>query len=155
MTTARIICIGNRYVDGDAAGYRVFDRLRGRCPPDVDLVDGGIQGLNLLRLFEGTGRVVIVDSIDVDLAAGRDVVVLDGARVAALADDEGYGHAAGVPFLLRVLPAACDPVPTVILVGIGDNNEAALDRAASLALTLALDGEARREDWADGAAGHV
>ena len=152
----RIICIGNRYVAEDSAGYRVHQRLLGRCPRGVALIDGGLQGLNLLPLFDGALRVVLVDNIQADLAPDSDVVVLDGAQVAALADGEmGYGHAAGLPYLLRALPAVCDPVPPIVLVGIRNNNETALDTAASLALELALDGGDRSERWADGAAGEA
>ena len=45
----RIICVGNRLVAADAAGPQVHDRLAGRpLPPGVELVDGGLQGLDLL-----------------------------------------------------------------------------------------------------------
>jgi hydrogenase maturation protease len=137
----RIICIGNRFVPQDAAGFRVYQRLQRRPrPPDVELIDGGLAGLDLLRLLEGVERVVFVDRVDLDGPAT--VVVLEAEEVAALAD-ERYGHAAGLPYLLRVAPAVCEgPLPDMLLVGIDldleqQDGEAALEEAASLALELA------------------
>jgi len=137
----RIICIGNRFVPQDAAGFRVYQRLERRPrPPDVELIDGGLAGLDLLRLLEGVERVVFVDRVA--LGGSAPVVVLDAEEVAALADAR-YGHGAGLPYLLRVLPAVCEgPLPSVLLVGIDhdlerEDGEAAIEEAASLALRLA------------------
>jgi Ni,Fe-hydrogenase maturation factor len=47
----RIVCIGNRYVHGDDLGPRVYDQLTARALlNDVQVIDGGVAGLNLLRI---------------------------------------------------------------------------------------------------------
>lgn len=138
----RIICIGNRYVPEDAAGSRVYERLRrSPLPDDVELIDGGLAGLGLLRLLEGVERVIFVDRT---IGLGDDgVVVLDAAQVAALAEGP-FEHSAGLPYLLRVLPAVCEgPLPQIWLVGVESDKpeeERTIDEAASLALKLAVDG---------------
>ena len=82
----RIICIGNRYVPADAAGFRVHRRLTGlTLPPDVELIDGGLAGLNLLRLLEHVDRVVFVDSTDAPETTDP-IIVLDCDQVASLAE---------------------------------------------------------------------
>jgi hydrogenase maturation protease len=139
----RIICIGNRYVPEDAAGPLVYERLRGETlPDDVELVDGGLAGLSLLRLLEQVERVVFVDRA-VGLGAGDGIVVLDAARVAALAEGS-FGHSAGLPYLLRVLPAVCEgPLPQIWVVGVESGKpeeERTIEEAASLALKLAVHG---------------
>lgn len=136
----RIICIGNRYVQEDAAGPRVYDRLRARTlPPGVEVVDGGLAGLNLLRFVDGAEHVVFVDAV-CGFAPPGGLVVLEGDEVAALAG-ERYDHGAGLPYLLRMLPAACaGRVPRVQLVGVeAPASEPLIDGAAALALR-ALEG---------------
>lgn len=137
----RIICIGNRYVFRDAAGCAVYDRIREWqpvLPDDIDVVDGGVAGLNLLSLVEETECVVFVDSIMGATGAGG-LVTMTGAEVAALAD-ETYSHAAGLPYLLRVLPGViAGRMPHIVVIGIEgkDVQDVGLvDQAARLAWSL-------------------
>ncbi len=134
----RIVCIGNRYRPEDDAGPRVYSLLRGSALPDgVEAIDGGMSGLDLLASVERAERVVFVDCVSGFGRAGE-VLVLDPEEVATAASPR-YDHAAGLPYLLRVLPAVCDgPAPEVIIVGIeGRADGAAVAAAAELALKLA------------------
>lgn len=142
----RILCLGNRYAAADDAGPRVHDRLAASpLPPGVAVLDGGLAGLGLLPWFErcgreGVARVVVVDAVE-GFATPGSVVELDPGAVAAAADP-AFGHGAGLPWLLRALPLACDgPLPEVRVVGIeagGAADEALLERAAALSLRLAM-----------------
>jgi len=137
----RVICVGNRYVAADAAGPAVHDLLRARgLPEGVELIDGGIAGLDLLRWLEGAQRVVFVDSVS-GLETQQGVTVLQGEEVAAMAGG-AQGHAAGIPELLRLAPAVCEPpLPEVLLVGVeAGAGPRALDRAAERVLTCAAPG---------------
>jgi hydrogenase maturation protease len=136
----RIIGVGNRLVAGDAAGPAVCDRLlAGALPPGVEVLDGGLAGLDLLRWIEGCERVVFIDGV-CGFAAPGEVVVLERAQAAAAAPG-GYDHAAGLAYLLQVLPAVCEgAVPEVRVVGLeGSGGEAQIERAAALALALAVE----------------
>lgn len=135
----RIICIGNRFVPADSAGPTVFDRLAPRgLPEDLELIDGGLAGLDLLRFVEGAQRIVFVDSIQ---GFGRpgDVLILEAEEVAATAELTTT-HSAGLPYLLRVLPLVCESaMPEIKVVGIkGQPEEATIEKAAGLAMELAL-----------------
>ncbi len=143
---ATIICIGNRFVPADAAGPAVYDRLLELrlSADDLDIVDGGLQGLNLLPLLERGGRVIFVDAVsgfaDTD---GDRVVLLDGSELAALPSPQGFDHGAGIGYLLAVLPQVCDgEMPREIaLVGIEGTYDAQLiDRAARLSIEVAHHG---------------
>lgn len=118
MTTARIVCIGNPYRDDDWVGPAVFDALRATdLPPGVELVDGGLLGLDLLRLMEGVESVVFADTL---LADGADTclqaTVIDDP--AACADARlGFDHAGGLAYLLRAAPLVVEPMPRVWVVG--------------------------------------
>lgn len=133
----RIICIGQRYSAEDVAGPAVYARLVALTPPGVEVIDGGLAGLNLLRFMEGAGRVVIVDAL-CGFGQPRQVLALDPAEVASLAESS-YGHSAGLPYLLRALPTVCEgPLPEIAIVGVeGAPDEQAVAEAATLALTLA------------------
>lgn len=139
----RIVCLGNLLAPDDSAGLRVLEILRRReLPAGVDLVDGGLGGLGLLRYVEGAGRVVFVDRV-MGFSEREPVVVLDAEEVASRASDR-FDHDAGLPWLLRILPGVCEgAVPEVLLVGIEDPSaEGAGEAAAELALRLASGGTA-------------
>ncbi len=125
---------------GDNAGPRVHDHLvRRRLPAGLEVVDGGLAGLNLLRLAEGARRLVFVDQVR-GFAPPDAVVVL--TREAALAGGgaAGFGHGGGLGYLLAALPAACEgPLPAVRVVGLeAPCTGAAVARAAALALAAAV-----------------
>ncbi|OGT10477.1 MAG: hypothetical protein A3F73_10100 [Gallionellales bacterium RIFCSPLOWO2_12_FULL_59_22] len=140
MVAARILCIGNRFVGGDDFGPRVYDTLAGmERPADVEIVDGGLAGLNLLRFLEDGRPVVFVDAVS-GFASIGEITVIDGDTVARQTNGS-FGHEAGLPFLLSVLPAVVDnPPPRIRLVGCegGASDGAVLD-AARLSLQLALE----------------
>jgi hydrogenase maturation protease len=133
----RIICIGQRYCAGDVAGPAVYDRLVAMAPPGVEVIDGGLAGLGLLRFMEGARRVVFVDTL-CGFGRPQQVMALDPAEVASLAESS-YGHSAGLPYLLRALPAVCEGrAPEIAIVGIeGAPDEHAASEAATLAVALA------------------
>lgn len=137
----RIICIGNRYRPRDAAGPLVYEELIARGPTaGIEVIDGGLAGLDLLRFVEGAERVVFVDALEESEGVCR--VTLLTPDQAACTGEPAYDHAAGLGYLLGVLPAACEgPAPEIIVVGIeGRPSSSAVVCAAELALALARDG---------------
>ncbi len=142
----RIIGIGSLFASRDAAGLRVCDLLlAGTLPAGLEVIDGGLGGIDLLRFMENTERIVFVDSVEGFSPPGQ-LVVLTADEIAAAA--EGYGHGAGLPYLLRVLPEVCTPpCPEVFLVGVeGPPSDRLIRAAAHLAVKVALgnDGQCGR-----------
>ncbi|MCX7172962.1 MAG: hydrogenase maturation protease [Proteobacteria bacterium] len=140
MKATSIICVGNRYVAGDDVGCRVFDHLRSTAtPPDIEVIDGGLCGLDLLGLMEGRRRVVFADAV-VGLIEPGGIVVLDREQVALYAVN--YGHSAGLPYLLHMLPHTCRPPwPEIALVGVeGAANEAMVRALAKRCMEIAING---------------
>lgn len=140
MNASAIICLGNRFVHGDDIGCRVYDCLTSKPDlQDVDIIDGGLCGLDLLRLMEGRQRVVFADAVTV--AGGIDsIAVLNHEEVAAYA--VSYGHSAGLPYLLHMLPHACPPPwPEIALAGAdGEADDATVLALAERCMTLARHG---------------
>lgn len=133
----RIVCIGNRFVDADALGPRVFDRLATRAlPPGVAVIDGGTRGPELLADCDGARRVVFVDALR-GFAPPGEVV-----RLTELDAEIGpLDHGAGLPWLLRALPLACDPAPEACVVGAdGAPDEELCARVADAAVSAIAGG---------------
>jgi hydrogenase maturation protease len=56
----------------DGVGLRVTELLAAqRLPKDVEVVEGGTQGLGIVSLMEGRQRVILVDAADVHEAPGQ------------------------------------------------------------------------------------
>ena len=139
----RIICLGNRLVREDAAGPAVYDRLQ-QCqlPASLELIEGGLAGLDLLPYLEQGGRVVFVDAVSGFTDDGQ-VVVLDQQDLVQQTDELVYGHDAGLPYLLTILPHVHEGVlpEEITLVGVeGAYNSAVINEAATLSIAIALHG---------------
>jgi hydrogenase maturation protease len=133
----RIICIGNAFQDGDSAGAQVLAWLaNARLPEGLEVVDGGIMGLDLLRLVETSERVAFVDAVSGFALPGA-VITLEGKSLDEIAT-EGYGHSGGFSYLLRALPYLLKPPIPVCLIGLEPPfPECAIEQAGRLALAFA------------------
>lgn len=72
-----VIGVGSPLMGDDGLGIVALERLREewRLPPDVELVDGGTWGMNLLPAIEEAGQLLIVDAIDAGAEPGELVVL--------------------------------------------------------------------------------
>jgi hydrogenase maturation protease len=73
-----VLGLGNPIMGDDGLGLAVLQRLQDAwdIPPEVELVDGGTWGMNLLPLIEDAERVLFLDAINRDLQPGS-LIVLD------------------------------------------------------------------------------
>ena len=140
-TKKRIICVGNRYRSEDSAGPMVYDQLvSDRLPRDIEVIDGGLAGLNLLRFIHGADRVVFIDAVN-GFGPSSSVIVLD-AKDASRHADTIFGHSAGLSYCLRVLPEVHDgKLPEIFVVGIeGTTDPDIILKAARMSLKIAAEG---------------
>jgi len=72
-----VIGLGNPLMGDDGLGIAALERLRERwdVPAEVELVDGGTWGMNLLPVIESAGRVLLIDAITVGAQPGTEVVI--------------------------------------------------------------------------------
>lgn len=63
---ASIIGLGNILLKDEGVGVHVANAIRGRFSfsPEVEIIDGGTLGLDLLHFFEGRDAVLILDAVD-------------------------------------------------------------------------------------------
>lgn len=74
-----VMGIGNLLMADDGIGLGALAHLQDEwfIPPNVELVDGGTWGMNLLPVIEMTPRLLILDAIDVGAAPGTVVRLRD------------------------------------------------------------------------------
>lgn len=65
MATA-VFGLGNILLKDEGVGVHVVNALKERCtfPSDVEIIDGGTLGLDLLHLIEGKEKIIIIDAVD-------------------------------------------------------------------------------------------
>lgn len=121
MPRARIICIGNPYHPDDWVGPAVYAALRQETiERDIELVDGGLHGLDLLRLMEDVEQVVFADTL---VASGESGGAADCDAPQVLYDPRAgdarlaFDHAGGLAYLLRAAPLVLDRLPRTAVIG--------------------------------------
>lgn len=71
MAKILLLGVGNVLLGDEGAGVHTVNRLEERGLPDnVEAVDGGTLGLELLYLLEGVSKLVVVDCLDAGAEPG-------------------------------------------------------------------------------------
>jgi hydrogenase maturation protease len=114
-----LIGLGNILMRDEGVGVRAVEYLQERCqlPPELEIIDGGTAGLDLLPYLEGRDRVLFVDAVNFRREPGY-IGVLENQEVPALFNAKDSLRHLG---LLDVLAAAqlLDLAPREIcLIGI-------------------------------------
>lgn len=137
---SRIICVGNGFLEEDSIGRRVYEHLvAGPLPDGVEVVDGGLAGLDLAMYLRGIRRAVFVDAVK---GFGDDghIIIMDKETVASYAD--GYGHSAGLPYLFHMADKIIEEdLPEMFLAG-AENGSADAELMARVCLEVALNEQA-------------
>jgi hydrogenase maturation protease len=66
-----ILGIGNLILKDEGFGVHVVQRMADMTlPPDVEVMDGGTMGLDLLYYIEGRRKVIVIDVVNADSPPG-------------------------------------------------------------------------------------
>jgi hydrogenase maturation protease len=67
-----VLGLGNLLFSDEGFGIHALQHLQARLrlPPDVEWVDGGVMGMNLLPLVEECSHLLVLDAINANQAAG-------------------------------------------------------------------------------------
>lgn len=112
-----LVGVGNILLGDEGAGVHTVERLRQEgLPGNVEAVDGGTAGLELMYLLENVSKLVVVDSIDAGMRPGsifrlrpRDIRV---RKIAGLSF-----HDLGLPEVLT-LAETMGKSPVTVICGI-------------------------------------
>jgi hydrogenase maturation protease len=115
-----VFALGNVLMGDDGLGPAVVRRFEAEyaLPPDVEIVDLGTPGLDLLPWLADLDRVIVVDTVKSDRAPGT-VLVYDKADIMRHAPMARIGpHDPGVKDALFALEFAGRAPRDVVLVGV-------------------------------------
>lgn len=66
-----ILGTGNILLKDEGIGVRVIQKMEElKLPENVELVDGGVAGINLPYLIEGADRLIVIDCVDAESEPG-------------------------------------------------------------------------------------
>jgi len=112
--------IGNILLSDDGVGVHVINKLNSeyQFPETVELIDGGTKGLDLLPLFEGRDKVLIIDAANFKKEPGT-IDIVEGDRIPAfLLSNKLSVHQIGLPDMLFVARLMKTTPREMCLIGI-------------------------------------
>lgn len=98
-----VLGLGNILLQDEGLGVRAVERMaaRYRLPPDVQVVDGGVMGLDLLPYLEGVSHLLITDAVQTGQPAGS-LVRLEGEAIPAALQVKMSMHQVGLQELMAL-----------------------------------------------------
>jgi len=101
MQQTLVLGLGNILLADEAVGVRVVERLQElyEIPGEVQVLDGGTLGLDLLPYVDDAERLLVVDAVDLDAEPGT-VARLEGDDVPVFLSVKVSPHQVGLADLL-------------------------------------------------------
>jgi hydrogenase maturation protease len=111
--------IGNILLSDDGIGVHIVNRLKNEyeLPENVELIDGGTKGLDLLPIFENRDRVLFIDAANFNKAPGT-IDVVTGDNIPAFLSKKLSVHQIGLPDMLFAARLMEITPPEMCLIGI-------------------------------------
>ena len=96
-----VLGVGNRIMSDEGIGVHLVERLCSQfsLPEEIQVLDGGTLGLDLIYFLEGIENLLIVDAVQADLEPGGMLRLQDDA-VPAFMSIKISPHQVGVPDML-------------------------------------------------------
>lgn len=96
-----VLGVGNKLLSDEGVGVHVVERLAAGngIPEEVQLLDGGTLGMDLLYYLEGIENLLLVDAVETHKEPGM-MIRLEGEEVPAFLAMKISPHQIGVPDML-------------------------------------------------------
>src|SRR5512138_3373539 len=146
MPKTLILGVGNLLLSDDGVGVRVIQRLETNpdLPAEVQLLDGGTCGLDLLQYLEGVENLVVVDAADFGEPPGS-ITRIERESVPAFLEQKISPHEINLPELLfsakligiyprRVVVLGIQPESLAVGMDLSPAVDARVDQLAAMAL---------------------
>ncbi|MBP5199972.1 MAG: HyaD/HybD family hydrogenase maturation endopeptidase [Schwartzia sp.] len=113
-----VLGVGNVLLTDEGFGVRVAEFLDAayEFPDDVQVLDGGVLGMELLRFVTGTEKLLILDALK-EGGADEKCRRLAGDEVKAHFREKLSAHEIGVQDVLTFLEVTGKPVGEVVVIG--------------------------------------
>lgn len=114
-----LLGVGNLLLQDEGLGLRALERLAERycLPPEIQALDGGTLGLDLLPYLEGVTHLLVVDAVQTGQAPGT-LVRLEGNEVPVALSMKVSMHQVGLQELLAASHLLGSTPPHIVLWGI-------------------------------------
>jgi hydrogenase maturation protease len=114
-----VLGVGNILLQDEGVGVRVVEHLQQayNFPEEVQVLDGGTMGLDLLHFLEGVERLLVVDAVDARRPPGTVVRLSDG-EIPALLGRKLSPHQIGLADLLSVASLRDLAPRRAVLIGV-------------------------------------
>jgi hydrogenase maturation protease len=116
---AALIGLGNILLRDEGIGVHVVNAVKERydCSEEVDILDGGTMGLDLLPHFEGREKILLVDAVDFGKEPGY-VGVLEDDDIPSALSTKFSVHHIGLSDIIFVLKLMGKSPGKMCLIGI-------------------------------------
>ena len=114
-----VLGIGNTILSDEGFGVKVVEHLKKNYdfPENVALIDGGTLGVELQHFIVGTKKLLIIDSIDGGVEAGK-IFHLRGDEILKHFTQKISAHEIGIQDILTMLEITGKKIPVVELLGV-------------------------------------
>ncbi len=114
----RVLALGNLMRTDDAVGMLAARRLAeaSRFPREIDIIEGGTLGLDLLHAVYSISHLLVLDAVDIGAAPGT-LLRFEGKDLDDLPTSKSV-HLLGLSDLMNVLKLMEAPSPKVVLLGV-------------------------------------
>ena len=119
MKEITVLGIGNILMQDEGFGVRVVEEFTQRYsfPENVQVLDGGTLGMELLRFISGSKRLLIIDAVDGGGSPG-DFYQFSHQEVKAYFKQKVSLHELGIQDVLSALEILEQPIQDVMIVGV-------------------------------------
>ncbi|MDF2568532.1 MAG: hybD 1 [Sporomusa sp.] len=119
MEKTVVLGVGNILMQDEGFGVRVVEELTRRYTftDNVQVLDGGTLGMELLRFISGANRLLIIDAVNGDGAPGK-LYQFANEEVKAYFKHKVSMHELGIQDVLAALELIEQPISDIVVIGI-------------------------------------
>ena len=114
-----VLGVGNILEEDDGIGIYASAYLNANYTfsPDIQIINGGVEGINLLNLFLENDHIIILDTIKLDDEAGS-IYNIPSYELSGYGLNSGGAHEVGVMQCLDMIELMGHPLPKSNVIGI-------------------------------------
>jgi hydrogenase maturation protease len=114
-----VLGVGNVLQEDDGIGIYACAYLSANYDfnPEIEIINGGVEGINLLNLFLENDRIIILDTINLDDEAGS-IYNIPSYELSGYGLNSGGAHEVGVMQCLDMIELMGHPLPESNVIGI-------------------------------------
>ena len=119
MRQITVLGVGNILMQDEGFGVRVVEQLLKQYsfPQNVQILDGGTLGMELLRFLIQTDKLILVDAVDGSLPPGS-LYHFQNNEVKAYFKEKVSMHELGIQDVLAIMDVMEKPIQEIMILGV-------------------------------------